>query len=996
MIEKRQGLPPGAPTIAVSIMAGGLLGLLLPLGATVMCLQFITQDWTAQSAWLFHAHHPLLWLIDLTPLATATLSGVSARSRLARAALERHEQRLGFDVLTRIAQHAIVVADAQDRIIEWSPGAEDIFGYTAEEMRGGRLTRLIAVDDQGAFETEMARTRQGLDHGDRFVLSGQKNDGRSVSLEISLAVWQTSAGLMLGAVLHDISKQVSAERRLREVEKNWRDIAENSSDVLLLLDRSSTIIFANRGPLNKPLDQVIGCSVAELVPDLAEVIEPALQTVFDSGGSYQHERRIASDGGQAHWWWCRFAPQREDGDVVRAVLSISDIGDRVERDLALRRLAGIIERTMDAVLTTDQNGRIRSWNAGAELLWGWSDLEVLGKNLAMLCPPELLDEQRIIFARLRDGRHVSAYHAFGLAKNRRRIPVSVSVAATRNETGQFEGISAVVRDMSHHQELQDALEKAKGVAETANQLKSEFLANMSHEVRTPLNGVVGMVDLLRGTSLDAVQEGYVSTLLEATQALRVIVDDVLDFSKIEAGQLKIESIEFDVLPLASSAIEMFRSAAAENGTELRLTLPQPARLRGDPNRIRQVLINLLHNAVKFTRNGGVDLRLTAREQGESSVCLRFEVEDSGVGIGPEAQSVIFQPFSQGDGSITRRFGGTGLGLSICRKLMDLMGGDIGFRSTLGIGSTFWFQVELEKVKGPGPRKRSLSGSLFPKSDGGWKILVAEDNAINQKVVSAMLLGLGCSVDVAQNGRDAVALWENGAYDLILMDCQMPIMSGFEATGAIRQREGLGSARIPIVAMTAQAYAHDRERCTRAGMDDHLAKPLTKSELQSTLAKWLRLESTAPMAPAQRRSTGIAIDSQMLERLESELGDGGQEMLVGLIQTFLLDLGEAIERLGEHIKAAEWERIAFEAHRLRSSTANLAAAELSRLCKAMEQCGHSGDPSLAAEILLRLREEFPRVREALTAYVQRQPARTPDASGEAAKATLTRETDSVPS
>jgi CheY-like chemotaxis protein len=248
---------------------------------------------------------------------------------------------------------------------------------------------------------------------------------------------------------------------------------------------------------------------------------------------------------------------------------------------------------------------------------------------------------------------------------------------------------------------------------------------------------------------------------------------------------------------------------------LRLVTSEPKQLRvqGDPNRIRQVMINLLNNAVKFTRNGGVELRLDVRDVGDSNVQIRVAIEDTGVGIGPEAQALIFQPFAQADGSITRRFGGTGLGLSICRKLMDLMGGKIGFSSQVGTGSTFWFEVTLARAKTTAARTRPASSSLFPKSSHGWRILVAEDNAINQKVVCAMLKGLGANVDIANNGHEAVELWQSGNYDLILMDCQMPVMSGFEATEAIRRVEG--ERRIPIIAMTAQAYVQDRERCTQA-------------------------------------------------------------------------------------------------------------------------------------------------------------------------------------
>jgi PAS domain S-box-containing protein len=816
-------------------------------------------------------------------------------------------------------------------------------------------------------------------------------------------------GTLIGSAAHEraaadgVGRPLSSSIASSDAEalQNWRNIAMNSSDVLLLLDRAGTIIFANRGPLDWGVDQVIGKQMSQLIPELTDVVSAGLRSVFEAGEAYQHEGRITSSDGQPHWWWCRFAPQREDEDVARAVLSISDIGDRIERDLAVQRLAGIVERTRDAVLATDARGKIRIWNSGAELLWGWSASEIIGQHVAVLCPPDLLEEQAQIFARLRDGRHVNPYDTFGLAKNLRRLPVSVSVTATRDDAGHFDGISAVVRDMTHHLELQDALEQAKRVAETASQLKSEFLANMSHEVRTPLNGVVGMADLLRATELTPEQEGYVMTLLEATRALRVVVDDVLDFSKIEAGRLELETVEFDLLGLISNAVEMFRNAAEENDSELRLVLPArpPLRVLGDPNRIRQVLINLVGNAVKFTRSGGVDVRLKLEHGADSTLGVRVEVDDTGVGISPEAQALIFQPFAQADGSITRRFGGTGLGLSICRKLIDLMGGRIGFSSSVGVGSSFWFELTLEKAKSSGPRRTAHPPTLA-RGEARCRVLVAEDNAINQKVVSAMLRGLGYHADIARNGREALERWQRGSYDLILMDCQMPVMSGFEATEAIRLQERASGVRIPIIAMTAQAYAQDRVRCIQAGMDGHLAKPLTASELEGALCQWLppaALVSGAASLPSPLlQPVPAPVDVERLRRLETELGEGGREMLADLIEAFSTDFQAGLHRLASHAGAAAWDRVAAEAHRLRSSTSNLTAAELSRCCKLLEECARRADAAPAAELLQLMRDEFPRVMAALSAHARRPASLCPESARDPAPPTAASESNRVSS
>jgi PAS domain S-box-containing protein len=964
-----QRLPGGAKVLLRALAVGLLAGSLGPLASTAIYLK-LTGQWSLHGAALAHASDPLLWLIDGLALAAAALAGLVYARRLAAGFDETRARQLGFEQLMRTAQHGIVVADSSQAILEWGAGAEDLFGYAAPEIVGRPLTTLIAPHDQASFGAEVKRALGARGDPMRVVLGGLKQDGRHVALEISVAAWPAASGHTLGLVLRDTSKQILAERRLGEVERNWRDIAENSSDVLLLLDRAGTIIFANRGLLGQTVEQLIASNAADVLPHLSDVLEEALASVFEAAEPFEHEGCTRLDEAET-WLLCRLAPQREDGEVVRAVLSIGDVTERRSRDSALRRLAAIVERTTDAVLATDTRGRITTWNRGAELLWGWSGAEILGKNLAQLCPPELLDEQRAIFARLQDNRLVTPYDSFALAKNHRRIPVSVTVMSTRNEAGQFEGVSAVVRDTSHHRELREALQRAKSDAEMASQLKSEFLANMSHEVRTPLNGVVGMADLLRSTPLTPEQSDYVATLLEATQALRVIVDDVLDFSKIEAGQLRIENVELDIIALARAAIDMFQRAAQQNHSLLRLATPDraPERVLGDPNRIRQVLVNLLSNAIKFTRNGSIDVRLAARDDGASRLRLRIDVEDTGVGISPEAQAWIFQPFAQADGSITRRFGGTGLGLAISRKLVELMGGSIAFQSRAGMGSSFWFELTLEKAKGVGSRAGSAQSSLLPKSAHGWRILVAEDNLINQKVVVAMLGGLGARVDVANNGRDAVERWRNGAYDLILMDCQMPVMSGFEAAEAIRAAEQ--GPRTPIIAMTAQAYARDRERCTLAGMDDHLAKPLTKSELKNTLARWLRLQSMAPLPPALQPAPPSCIDTAALARLQADLGDAGRAMLGGLVETFCDDFEAALPRISGALAAEDWGRIAFEAHRLRSSTSNLAAQELAQLSERLERYGQRSDTAAVTELLQRMGEAFARARTELRAYVQRQ-------------------------
>jgi len=606
----------------------------------------------------------------------------------------------------------------------------------------------------------------------------------------------------------------------------------------------------------------------------------------------------------------------------------------------------ILQSITEGICVIDPKGEITFTNRAAKSLLGFNSKDLIGQNYeeTLFARPKNEVEFCPIRFALTDGEtsHVNTETFFRADKSSFLVEY---ICVPLIENGQIIGAVLTFEDITERREIEIALAEARDEALKNAQIKAVFLANMSHEIRTPLHGIIGTTNLLAETNLDEKQKKYAEMLKTSADLLLEIINDILDFSKLEAGKLDLETIEFDLRQTVAEVLDVFKILAQKKNLSLLFKLEQtvPQFISGDSNQLKQVLNNLLSNAIKFTEIGEISLKISLKEENKKRLILQFEVADTGIGIDQEVREQIFHPFTQADASTTRRFGGTGLGLTICREIVEKMNGKICVESEVGKGSLFWFTAEFLKAEKFVNVQNTIESEKSEKIEQNEKskqikILIAEDNEINREVASAMLKNIGIEAEMVEDGKKALELCLEKDFDLVLMDCQMPIMDGLAAAKAIRNSKKV-KKQPKIIALTASSSSEERQKCFAAGMDDFLTKPLKKNELIKTLNKYCFTENplqNLDLAENLRQhSLAEFIAPETLKNFFEIESNGEENFTFEMITLFCSNAESGITEIKNALKLKNAELIRRKAHQLKGSSANIGAMKLFELFDNLE-------------------------------------------------------------
>ncbi|KIL99851.1 multi-sensor hybrid histidine kinase [Paramagnetospirillum magnetotacticum MS-1] len=1001
----------------------------------------------------------------------------------------RRQAKAHLQAILNTVGEGIVIADQTGTVVSVNPALLSIFGYERDEVIGNNIDMLIPLAAlKAAGSSGMERI---FDLGRESM--ALRRGGTSFPIELAAGDLTPTGSAQFVVIMRDISERKRIEREMAESEERFRDFAQSTSDWFWEMgpDLRFTGFSGQFTEHTRALpSHYVGHTRDEMISDDTPM-EARLQNladmearrpfrdfvyhtknmdgpgrflrvngkpVFDPSGEFKGYRGTASD----------ITEEIEAADRLKA--------SQAEIERLAERNNSILESVDDGIVGIDLNGRATFVNRAAAKLLDFEPAELVGSDILPLMALDMETAESLYQILLRLADSIRDDTASFKRRDGSPLPVEY-IASPVMDKGNQVGVVLGFRDITQRRLVERQLREAKEAAEAGNRTKSEFLATMSHEIRTPMNGVIGMTGLLLDTKLTEEQRHFAETIRDSGESLLTVINDILDFSKMEAGKLDLDYTEFELVPLVESVVDILAPRAHAKGIEIASLIDPRLRMlvRSDPGRLRQVLMNLGGNAVKFTEKGGVSIEVTLLERPGAQPMVHFDVRDTGIGIPPEAQGRLFSMFMQVDASTARRYGGTGLGLAICRRLAELMGGEVGLESQPGKGSRFWMSVPMELLapqsaappdltghrvlvvddnpvncdvierqlrafgvevhacldagSGMGELTRAaamgtpwevavidsqmpvvtgsemvrmmraipmLGGSrIIVTSSQGMpaeqqdgqpaidaflhkplrqstlldtigrvlglsgpeeqpaapaeehnapdstakrlRILVAEDNPVNQQVALGLLRKLGHTVDVVGDGAEALEAVRLLPYDVVLMDVQMPEMDGLEATRAIRSLAS-AAARIPIVAMTANAMRGDDQMCFDAGMDGYISKPIDRHKLAEALAKYSGAPEPKPAEPTSAQDSK-AVDLDVLDALAADIE---ADTVVEILVKFMEDARTRHANAAVAAPEGDLEKVRREAHTIKGAAASLGLMAVRDACLALEQAARAGE------------------------------------------------------